>query len=98
MAKTFGRDNNFFDKITISNTEFPNEPQIKINIINQKSASFLLETNSTVEYSFTGNKTHGDMIGGTATSGIFFDNRNMSAIWWRVIGGENPAKIRIEAW
>ena len=98
MAKNFGRDNNFFDKISVSDSSFPADPQTRINIIDQKSLSFVLETNSTVEYSFNGNKTHGDMISGTATSAIFFDNRNASAIWWKVKSGTSPAIIRIEAW
>ena len=98
MAKNFGKDNNFFEKISISNSSFPENPQVKINIINQQSISFLLETNSTVEYSFNGNKRHGDMIGGSASSGIFFTNRNVSSIWWRVTNGVTPAIIRIEAW
>lgn len=98
MAKNFGRDNDFFEKISISNAAFPENPQIRINIVGQQSISFLLETNSTVEYSFNGNKIHGDMIGGTGSSGIFFNNRSISSIWWRVTGGTSPAIVRIEAW
>jgi hypothetical protein len=38
------------------------------------------------------------MIGGTASSGLFFDNRNISSIWWKVTGGVSPGIVRIEAW
>lgn len=98
MGKNFGRDNNFFEKISITESEFPENPQVRLNIVDQKGISFMLETNSVVQYSFNGNVLHGDMTAGLASSAILFDNRNASAIWWKIVSGTSPAIVRVEAW
>jgi hypothetical protein len=64
-----------------------------------QSISFLNEDTGTVEYSLDGTNIHGDLISGTACSGLTFDNRVMSFIWFRVkVGSTGPINVRIEAW
>lgn len=72
--------------------------------INFNAKSFLLinegtaETN-TVEYSFNGTTVHGELVPGTVTEGIAFDNRPVDLIWFRLKSGSTgPVTIRVEAW
>jgi hypothetical protein len=95
-----GKDFNYFKKPIITSTTFkPNneEPDILFNIKYLVSFSMVNEGNAKVEYSFNGTTVHGDMIPGTATSTITFDNRRVSAIWFRVPDG-GSVTVRVEAW
>jgi hypothetical protein len=57
-----------------------------------QAVSFILESGA-LEYSFNGNTVHGDMIAGTSSANLKFDNRVISKIWIRGTG-----VLRIEAW
>lgn len=94
-TNTTGFDNNFFKKVTVTNTTFPADSQITINIRGQFSFSLVNEGNAVVEYSFNGSTVHGDMTPGTPTAAIFFDNRKISAIWFRA---PSSCVVRVEAW
>ena len=98
MSKiNIGYDTNFFQLITISNTEFPDDPSVRINIKDQQCLSLVNYGNATIEYSFNGNILHGDMRPNTPTEGIIFDNRRAGQIWLRSPTGV-ACEIRVEAW
>jgi hypothetical protein len=96
-------DFNFFNKISISDTEFSNDydaiiPFRKSNM----SFSFCLEnaaSGNIIEYSFDGETVHGDMEYDTPTQAMFFDDRIFTKVWFRAkTSGDIGVIIRIEAW
>jgi hypothetical protein len=100
--------NNFFQRLAVNWSQFgaPDGytlvdgygPDIVIPFSTQ-SVSFLNEGTGTIEYSLDGTTVHGDLISGTATAGLTFDNRVMSCIWFRIkTGSTGPINLRIEAW
>lgn len=93
--KTQGKDYNFFTKISIIDTSFPNESQVTIPFIDQVGFSLINEGSVKIEYSFNGNTLHGDLTPGTPTAAIIFDERRIPAIWFRASA---PSTIRVEAW
>lgn len=99
---------NFFQRLSVNWSQFgaPDGyttsdgygPDIIIPFSTQ-SVSFLNEGSGTVEYSFDGTTLHGDLISGTACSGLTFDNRVVCFIWFRIkTGSTGPINVRIEAW
>lgn len=96
-AITNGYDYNYFKRITVTATSFQSDSDVVFNI-NAPLCSFSLvnEGNVTVTYSFNGSTIHGDLIVGTPTQAIFFDNRSVSAIWFSVPSGS--ANVRVEGW
>ena len=98
---TNGTDFNFFEIVTVNKQEFmPNgndDADVFINIKNQITVSLCNYGGQTVEYSFNGTTVHGDMRPGTPTQAIFFDNRKVSKVWFRVPSGL-PVEMRVEAW
>ena len=94
---TLGKSFDFFEKVTVSVVDFPEDSQITFNFRGQQTLSIVNESANVVEYSFNGNTIAGDMTPGTPTAAIFFDNRRVSAIWFRVPSGV-ASLIRVEAW
>jgi len=94
---TTGKDFNFFRKVDSSSTFFTETALIAFNFKGLASFSLVNEGAGVVEYSFNGNTLHGDMIPGTVTASLFFDNRRVSKIWFRSPGGGTNT-MRIEAW
>ena len=95
--RNHGRDDNYFKKLTFSNTDWNEDSDFTIQIIGQFSFSLLNEGDEIIEYSFNGNNLHGDMTPGKPSAGMTFDNRRISAIWVRSPSG-NPTTLRVEAW
>lgn len=99
QPNTKGADFNFFTKVTVIDGYFggaTGESDVYINIKGQQTISLVNEGNAVVEYSFNGNTLHGDMTPNSPTTAIFFDNRRVSAIWFRTtVPGQI---IRVEAW
>ena len=93
--KTQGKDYNFFTKISITDTSFPNESQITIPFAEQSGFSLVNEGATVIEYSFNGITLHGDLTPATPTAAIIFDNRRIPAIWFRASA---PSTVRVEAW
>lgn len=96
-AITNGKDSNFFQKLTVTSTTFLTNSDITLNIRGQQCISIINEGSVKVEYSFNGNILHGDLTPSSASSGFIWDNRVVSAIWFRVPNGGN-AVVRVEAW
>ena len=94
----YGRDFNFFKKMTVVATEFGdqsidgNQPDMIITFPTY-TVTFQLETDGSVEYSFNGTTVHGDMTAGRFSANLIFENRVISKIWFKGAG-----IVRIEAW
>lgn len=93
----YGRDYNFFNKITVVATTFNTACDVLITFPTQTVTLFLEGTGAQrIEYSFNGNTVHGDMTIGQASASLTFENRVISKIWFQAVSGE-PV-VRIEAW
>jgi len=92
-----GKDFNYFAKVTPADVAFPEDSQVEFNFRGQQNFSMVNEGANVVEYSFNGNTLHGDLTPGTPTAAIFFDNRRIPGIWFRVPAGL-ATTIRVEAW
>ncbi len=95
ITKTQGKDYNFFTKITVTDTSFPTNSQVTIPFSGQTGFSLVNEGSVKIEYSFNGSTLHGDLTPGTPTAAIIFDNRRISAIWFRA---SSSSIVRVEAW
>ena len=88
----YGRDLNYFKKLTVSDVDFPNTCQVVIPFMTY-TITFDLESGGPLEYSFNGLTLHGDMTAGESSESLVFENRVASKIWFRGTG-----VVRIEAW
>lgn len=92
----YGHDKNFFQLYTAQYTGYNDECDVLVNIRNAKNFSLVNYGSVTVTYSFNGFTDHGDLRPGTPTAAIFFDNRAVTKIWFKVASG--TAEVRVEAW
>lgn len=93
---TLGKDFNYFEKIVVTDTAFPTVPQGVIRFRGPQHLTFILETGTSVEYSFNGTTVHGDMTAATSSEQLDFLTRPNKKIWFRVPSGS--ATVRVEAW
>jgi hypothetical protein len=93
-----GKDFQHFQRVNVSGANFPQfaDVQFKFRRSNM-SFSLVWEGEGVVEYSFNGNTVHGDMQDGTPTEAMFFDNRNVNGIWFRLASG-SAGDVRVEGW
>ena len=98
--KTVGKDFQKFERIVVDGYVFEDNANFVFNFrASLMSFSLVNEGAGTVEYSFNGNTVHGDLTVGTPTEAIFFDNRNVTAIWFRAAsGGAVNTTVRVEGW
>ena len=96
--QTLGKDFNHFERVTVTASEFGDfaDTHFKMRRSNM-TFSMIWEGTGIIEYSFNGNTVHGDMRDGTPTQAMFFDDRNVEGIWFRVAGGAGGT-VRIEGW
>lgn len=92
-----GKDFNFFQKLTISSATFNNNSDVNFSFRGRASFTFSNEGTGVIEYSFNGNTLHGDMTPGTASAALTFDNRQATAVWFRLKSG-SASIVRVEAW
>ena len=97
---TKGVDFHKFTRVTVDGYEF-NEDGADV-VFNFRTGGFLsfslvFEGTGRIEYSFNGNTVHGDMTAGTPTAAMFFDNRPVFAIWFRLVSGDG-GPVRVEGW
>lgn len=96
---TYGRDFNYFNKLTVANSTFNYNADIIITFPTQ-TVTFQLESGGPVQYSFNGNTIHGDMTMGTTglitSNSLIFQNRVISKIWFLTTSGSSV--VRVEAW
>lgn len=94
---TVGFNHNFFQKVTITTTEFAELADVVLNFKYQSSFTLANEGNVVVEYSFNGTDLAGDMTPGKASEALAFDNRRISKIWFR-LASPGSSIVRVEAW
>jgi hypothetical protein len=90
---------NFFDRVSVSTTNFDNH--VVYWTFNSTGIVLVNETETSgriVEYSFNGTDVHGDLDPDLATSGLAFDNRRETRIWFRLKTAGGAASVRIETW
>jgi hypothetical protein len=98
----WGRDYNFFQKISVSTVgTFNYDSDVIITFTTQGFQFLNLGSGGTnvVEFSFNGNTVHGELNPSNATAGLTFDNRVASKIWFRVqAGSTGPVTVSVNAW
>ena len=91
---TVGIDN-YFKSVFVDGYDFPESPNCNFRF-NSKGFMILNRGIHTIEYSFDGVNTHGDLNPNDSTVGMSFDNRCQCAIWFR--GTSGLGTVRVEAW
>lgn len=96
-AITYGRDFNFFQKITVTTGSFNVDADIVITFPTQ-GIIILNEDGygSIVQVSFNGNTVH-DEMNPVISRGFAYDNRVISKIWFRLETGSS-AVVSVRAW
>lgn len=94
-----GKDFNFFQRVTVNSTQFSEISDVTVPFRNTNMGFLLLfEGSGIIEYSFNGNVIHGDMDSSSGSYGLVFDNRKISAIWFRLKTAAPGVSVRVEAW
>jgi len=95
---TQGKDFHKFVRCPVDGYVFTELSDVVFNFRHSNlSFSLVFEGTGTIEYSFNGNTVHGDMTAGGATEAMFFDNRNVPGIWFRISSGAG-GDVRVEGW
>lgn len=106
----YGRDNNYFQKFTVSNTTFGGQSvdgyqPTGIITFSTQYVLFINETTAgaskIVEYSFNGHTVHGelDCNTGSQTIKIEMPFRVVGKFWFRVKSGSSgPLTVSVQAW
>src|SRR5271157_3134921 len=94
-----GRDWNFFQKVTVSNTgSFNTNCDIVIPFTTQ-GIQFLNLGTGVVEVSLNGNTVHFELNSANPSAGLTFDNRVISKVWFRVqTASTAPIIVSVMAW
>lgn len=88
---------NFFDRFTVSTSNFSDTPvswnfiSCGIALLNEGASGNI------VEYSFDGVNVHGDMDPDKPTAGMMFDARHLNKLYLRLKSGTSAA-VRVEVW
>lgn len=93
----YGKDFNLFRLVTVTNTAFNTESDVKMTIRGQNHFSLVNYGSATVQYSFNGVDVFGDLRNGTPTAALTFQNRSISEIWFRLTS-PGSVEVRVEAW
>jgi hypothetical protein len=94
---TYGRNWNFFQKITVTSPSFNTTNCDMIITFISQGIMILNETSSTiVQVSFNGTDI-ADEINSSLISGVSYDNRVVSKIWFKISSGAS-ATISVRAW
>lgn len=97
-AITWGRDYNYFQKVSVNTAAFATDCDSLITFTTQ-GLMFLNEGTGVVEFSFNGTTVHGELDSTKASAGLSFDNRVVSKIWFRVkTGSSGPIVVSVTAW
>jgi hypothetical protein len=90
---TSGVDHNYWNRIVVSDPNFPNDAQAVLQFKSYVNEFILThEAGAAVEYSFNGNTKHGE-VDATNRPQVQF-KRPVSKIWFRSAGGT----ISVEGW
>lgn len=98
-AIQYGRDFNFYQKLTVTATTFNADADIVITFPTQ--GVIILNTGTTaantIQYSLNGATIHGE-INPALIQGMVFDNRSMCKIWFQLASGSSSTIISVTAW
>lgn len=94
-AITWGKDFNFYRKLTVANSNFNTDADVWITFPTY-TVNFSLESTGVVQYSFNGTDIHGEMDSTKSSKDLSFQNRPVCKIWFKLISGTGT--VRIEAW
>lgn len=95
----FGRDKNYYQQITVSIVGNWNTNCDTVITFTTQGVQFLNMGSGIIEYSFNGNTVHGQLNSADASSGLTFDQRVVSKIWFRVkTGSTGPITVSVQAW
>lgn len=98
-AITYGRDFNFFQKLSVTVTGAFNTDCDMVITFPTQAIMMLNLGAGVVEYSFNGNTVHGELNSSNPSAGMAFDNRVVSKIWFRVqTGSTAPIEVSVQAW
>ena len=90
-------DYNTFARIAVDGYVFTTDPDVRFDYRHSNlSFSLVWEGTGVIEYSFDGETVHGDMQNGQPTAAMFFDDRCVSYIWFRLVSG--GGNVRVEGW
>ena len=92
---TWGRDFNYYKKLTVSSGTFTSNSDVIITFPTY-TVNFSLESTGVVQYSFNGTDIHGEMDSTKSSKDLSFQNRQVTKIWFKLISGAGT--VRIEAW
>lgn len=92
-----GKDFNYFNRISVSSGSFGTTADVVFNFHGRASFTLINEGSGTVSYSFNGTTTHGDLVPGTASAALSFDDRAVFAIWFKLSSGAT-SNVRVEGW
>lgn len=96
--QTLGVDFNKFARVSVDGYSFNPTANVVFNFRHSNlSFSLIWEGTGIIEYSFNGNTVHGDMESGSLTESLFFNNRNVMGIWFRIKEGPG-GPVRVEGW
>ena len=93
-------DYNTFVRVTVDGYEFgdANNADVVFDYRHSNlSFSLVWEGTGVIEYSFVHPRVHGDMENGQPTQAMFFDNRPVTRIWFRLKSGAGGT-VRVEGW
>jgi hypothetical protein len=91
-------DYNTFERITVDGYAFSTDPNVIFDYRHSNlSFSMVWEGTGVIQYSFNGSTVHGDMTSGAATAAMFFDDRPIGKIWFRISTGVGGT-VRVEGW
>lgn len=83
----------YFNRVTVSGASFPGTPDVNIGF--QCSISVINEGTGIVEYSFDGSTLHGDLVPGTGSQEIVFEQTSLNVMWFRLKSG-SACTVRVE--
>lgn len=92
---TWGKDFNFYRKLSVVGANFASTSDILITFPTY-TVNFSLESTGVVQYSFNGTDVHGEMDSTKSSKDLSFQNRQLCKIWFKLISGTGT--VRIEAW
>ncbi len=95
---TRNRDNNFFEELHVSSTNFV--VSVSWNFVSVGIALMIEsnDANDIIHYSFDGSTVHGSMHATFPSEAIIFDNRSQCQVWFKRASGSTPVLVRVEAW
>jgi hypothetical protein len=99
----YGRDFNFFQKVTVTWSTFGGgsvdgyQPDLVVTFPTSGILILNEDSSSIVALSYNGNVQHDELNPALPSKGIAYDNRVVSAIWFKLVSGSS-AVISVRAW